>query len=77
MALDYSTFDTLGDKKSRNKIIAALKKEALTFDEIGDRTGLNRTTVFYHVKNLERESMAVKKFVGKTVYVGLKQERRY
>jgi predicted transcriptional regulator len=74
--MDYKTFDSLGNKKNRNKIIAFLKKEAHTFDEIGKAVELDRTSVFYHVKEMEKEGKIIKRFVGRLAYVGLIQKER-
>jgi len=74
--MKYSIFDTLGNNKSYNKIIIELKKEALTFSELADKTELDRTSVFYHIKNLEKQGKIKKHFIGRTVYIGLIEEMR-
>jgi len=74
--MKYKIFDSLGNKKSRNKIIAFLQKEAHTFDEIGKATQLDRTSVFYHIKQMDKEGKAIKRFIGRTAYVGLKFKER-
>ena len=74
--MDYKTFDSLGDKKSRNKIIAFLQKEAHTFDEIGKAVDMDRTSVFYHIKQMEKEGKIIKRFVGRTAYIGLITKER-
>ena len=74
--MDYKTFDSLGDKKSRNKIIAFLKKGAYTFDEIAKKVDMDRTSVFYHIKKMDEEGKIIKRFLGKTAYVGLILQER-
>ena len=74
--MKYKIFDSLGDKKSRNKIIAFIQKEAHTFDEIGEATQLDRTSVFYHIKQMDKEGKVIKRFIGRTAYVGLKFKER-
>ena len=74
--MDYLVFDTLGSKKSQNKILTILKGEPQTFDELAKKTDLNRTSVFYHISQLQKEGKVDKKFVGKLAYIGLKKEYR-
>lgn len=74
--MKYTIFDTLGEKKSQNKIIAVLKEEAQTFDELSEKTNLDRTSVFYHIKNMEKEGKIIKRFIGKVAYVGLTKDNR-
>jgi len=69
--MEYNTFELLGNKKSRNEVIACLQKEAMDLDEIGKIVKLDRTSVFYHLKEMQKEGKAVKRFVGKRAYFGL------
>ena len=74
--MEYETFDLMGDKKSRNKIIAFLKTEAHTFDEIGKEVEMPRTSIFYHIKCMEDEEMIIKRFIGRVAYIGLRSKFR-
>lgn len=74
--IDYKIFDTLGDKKSRNKIIAELVKEAKDIDELEKLVQLDRTSIFYHLKEMQKEKIVLKRFVGKKAYFGLIQKKR-
>ena len=74
--MDYKIFDALGDKKSRNKIIASLHTEAKDIDEIAIAVELDRTSVFYHLKEMQKEKIVEKRFVGKRAYFGLIKEYR-
>ena len=64
-------FDELGDKRSRNKVIVCLQEEAKDIDKIGKQIRLDRTSVFYHLKQMQKEGIVIKKFVGKRAYFGL------
>lgn len=74
--MNYETFDSLGNKKSQNKIIEILTKEPQSFAELEEKTDLNRTSIFYHISQLEKEGKIIKKFVGKFAYIGLIPEER-
>ena len=74
--MNYSTFDTLGNKKSQNKILVILEEEPQTFNELSKKTDLNRTSVFYHITQLVKENKVDKRFVGRTAYIGLKKQYR-
>ena len=74
--MDYKIFDTLGDKKSRNKIIACLNEEARDIDELAIATELDRTSVHYHLKKMEEEKIVEKRFIGKRAYFGLTKKYR-
>ena len=69
--MEYKTFDSLGDKKSRNKVIACLQKEAMDIDEIAKIVKLDRTSVFYHLKEMQKDGKVIKRFIGKRAYFGL------
>jgi len=69
--MDYEFFDNLGDKKTRNKIIEALKYVAKDMDELSENVKLERTSVFYHLKELHKDGTVIKKFIGKKAYFGL------
>ena len=74
--MKYKIFDSLGNEKSRNKIIACLERESMDIDEIGNIVKLDRTSVFYHLKEMQKDGWIMKKFVGKRAYFGLIQKYR-
>lgn len=74
--MKYKDFDKLVGRGSANKIILLLQKEAYMIDELAKELNLNRTSVFYHLKNLVDEGIIEKKMLGKSAVYGLIPEKR-
>ena len=74
--MKYKEFDKLVGLGSANKVILALQKEAYDIDTLGKELSLNRTSVFYHLKNLIDKGVAEKRMVGKRAYYGLRENNR-
>ena len=74
--MDYKQFDGLKFRKSSLNVIEMLKKKPYNLDELSKLTGLDRTSVHYQVKILEKKGIVEAKGLGKRVYYGIKKKYR-
>ena len=74
--MKYEKFDKLIGRGSANQVMLLLKQEAWDIDALGKKLDLDRTSVFYHIKNLIKKKLVEKKMVGKRAYYGLINEYR-
>ncbi|MBU0626387.1 winged helix-turn-helix domain-containing protein [Patescibacteria group bacterium] len=74
--MKYEKFDKLIGRGSANQVILLLQKEAYTIDDLAKALELDRTSVFYHLKNLVINQIIEKKMIGKTAIYGLLKKKR-
>lgn len=74
--MEYQEFDKLMFRKSRDNIKFFLKQKPYTLDELSRLIGLDRTSVHYQVKVLEKKGIATAKGLGRKVYYGLTKKYR-
>lgn len=74
--MKYKQFDKLIGEGSANKVFIALQSQAYDIDTLGKELDLDRTSVFYHLKNLIQKKIVEKKMVGKRAYYGLIENHR-
>lgn len=74
--MDYKQFDKLKHRKTTENIKELLNNKPYSLDELSKITNLDRTSIHYHVKKLEKKGIVEARGMGKKVYYGLKQEYR-
>lgn len=74
--MKYKDFDKLVGRASANQVLILLQKEAHTIDELAKLLVLDRTSVFYHLKNLVTNKIIEKKMIGKVAIYGLIKQKR-
>lgn len=74
--MNYDIFDSLESGKTRNAIIAELLYSPKTFEQLVEITKLDRTTIQYHISQLENQNKVEKRYIRRIAYIGLLPEYR-
>ena len=73
--INYKQFDELSIS-SGNFLLQKLEKNPLTYKQIAEVLGLDRTSVFYHIKKLISQKKVEKRFLGRICYIGIPKYKR-
>ena len=76
MEMNYEQFDNLNNGSIRNTIILSLTKKPLNYEMLSEITGLDRTSVHYHVAILKKEKKIAQICLRRFTYLGLPKNMR-
>lgn len=74
--MEYDEYDKIPTGKKQNQIFDLLRERPYTCDELAKETGLDRSSVFYHLKVLISMKRIQKKLMKKNYYYGLSHKER-
>ena len=69
--INYNDFQKMSKDRYGTVIADALQSRPMTYEELAEKTNLDRTSVFYHVKRLKNKNIVTKRFFGRICYIGL------